>query len=151
MVFTIKIFGYIIVSKKKATFSKLAFGMVIDKVHEKKIPCNSYNLRRILWKKCFILGKCFLCRVKLPSIKTSIDFLLKFSSCDTRWVSWGKVEKNVGCFKEWNARHSGHYVFWNGRKNMLFKVLSDYTRKSMHVFTKFLPYLDNRFQQVAKI
>ncbi len=44
LVFTIKIFGYMIVSKKKPTSSKLAFGMVIDKVHEKKIPCNSYNL-----------------------------------------------------------------------------------------------------------
>jgi hypothetical protein len=36
-------------------------------------------------------------------------------------------------------------------KHMLFKVLPDYTRKSMQVFTKILPYLDNRFQQVAKI
>jgi hypothetical protein len=39
----------------------------------------------------------------------------------------------------------------NGRKDMLLKVLSDYTRKSMQVFTKTLPYLDNKFQQVAKI
>jgi hypothetical protein len=36
-------------------------------------------------------------------------------------------------------------------KNMLFKVLSDYTRKSMQVFTKISPYLDNKIQQVAKI
>jgi len=39
----------------------------------------------------------------------------------------------------------------NGRNNMLFKVLSDYTRKSMQVFTKVLPYFHNRIQQVAKI
>jgi len=32
---------------------------------------------------------------------------------------------------------------------MLFKVFSDYTRKSMQVFTKISQYLDNRSQQYS--
>jgi hypothetical protein len=50
-----------IVSKKKPTSSKLAFGMVIDKVHEKKIPGNSYNLWRIFVKEMLHFGEIFFC------------------------------------------------------------------------------------------
>jgi hypothetical protein len=58
-----------IVSQKKPTSSKLAFGMVIDKVHEKKIPCNSYNLRRIFCERnASFWGKKFLCRIKPEAV-----------------------------------------------------------------------------------
>jgi hypothetical protein len=54
-----KIFGYMFVSKKKPTSSKLAFGMAIHKVHEKKIPCSSYNLQRIFVKEMLHFGEIF--------------------------------------------------------------------------------------------
>ncbi len=130
-VFTIKIFGYMFVAKKKPISSKFAFGMVIHKVHEKKIPCNSYNLQRIFVKEMLHFGEFFfLCRVQPEAVGFTkhknlhwffINFFLPLIPGGYHEEKW---KKNVGCFKEWNACHSGHYVVWNAAPTMEEKICS---------------------------